>query len=61
MGDDRRAPGDRPYTAETVGRFLGWVKRGGRVQDKVKTALTALQFIEEGILTEKDFEGLGTT
>ncbi|MEK6277745.1 MAG: ParB/RepB/Spo0J family partition protein [Actinomycetota bacterium] len=59
-GDPDRADGAHPYTAQTVAEFLGWVKPTGKAQDKVAAALTALQYIEEGLLTEDDFVGLGT-
>lgn len=55
-----RAGGDKPYTAQSVGAFLGWMKPDGDPQDKVRNALAALQFIEEGILSEADFDGLST-
>lgn len=59
-GDVLGPVGARPYTAQTLAEFLGWVKSNGQAQDKVYAALTALQFIEEGILKESDFEGLTT-
>jgi hypothetical protein len=37
------------------------VEAGGRPQAKVYEALAALQFIEEGILSERDFVGLNKT
>ena len=55
-GADRQ----RPYTAKTVASFLGWTEPAGRAQEKVHSALAALQFIEEEILTESDFEDLTT-
>lgn len=49
-------------TAESVGRFLGWVvKKNGRVQEKVRFALRALELIEEGLIGEADFHDLGST
>lgn len=51
---------ERPYTGQTLGEFLGWLKPSGEAQQKVHNALTALQFIEEGVLKESDFEGLST-
>lgn len=47
--------GQRPYVAHSVATFLGWTQPGGKPQEKVYTALAALQLIEEGILTEDDF------
>jgi hypothetical protein len=59
-GEPPRADGARPYTARTVAQFLGWVQPSGEPQDKVENALAALQFIEDGLLSEADFEGLTT-
>ena len=58
-----RAPAEveRPYTVQTVARFLGWLKPSGQPSEKVGDALGALQLIEEEILAESDFEGLTTT
>jgi hypothetical protein len=50
----------RPYTGQTLAEFLGWLKPSGEAQAKVHDALTALQFIDEGVLRESDFEGLST-
>lgn len=50
-----------PYTAQTVGEFIGWLYPSGQKDKKIAYALTALQFIDEGILKESDFEGLSTT
>lgn len=55
------AAGGLPYTAQMIADFIGWLKPDGRPQDKVFDALTALYFIEEGILKVSDFEGLTTT
>jgi nitrogen regulatory protein PII len=60
MGDPSRPAGSHPYTAREVAEFLGWLKPSGRPSDKVAYALSALQFIEEGILSEADFDGLST-
>jgi flagellar biosynthesis GTPase FlhF len=46
------------YTAQSVGEFLGWVKASGARDDRVNTSLAALQFIEEGLLKDSDFDGL---
>lgn len=54
-----RAPG-KPYTARTLAQFIGWKQPNAEPQDKVYSALTALEFIEEGLLKESDFEGLTT-
>jgi hypothetical protein len=59
-GDVPRAPGGRPYSALSVAEFLGWVKPSGEAQAKVRSALTALSLIEDGIMTEAQFEGLST-
>ena len=60
VGDGVPARGDHPYTAQTLAQFIGWLKPDGSPQQKVYDALTSLQFIEEGLLTESDFEGLST-
>jgi len=51
---------DQPYAASVVADFLGWTEPSGAPQKKVLYALAALQFIEEGVLTETDFAGLTT-
>jgi hypothetical protein len=51
---------ERPYTAQTLADFIGWVKPSGDPQEKIYSSLTALQFIEGGLLKESDFEGLTT-
>src|SRR5262249_7937081 len=48
----------KPYRVLSVARFLGWMKPSGQPQEKVGNALAALQFIEEGMLSEADFDGL---
>jgi hypothetical protein len=59
-------PGDanrisvRIYNARQIGEFLGWVYSDGRHNQKIDTCLTALQYVEEGILTLKEFEKLNT-
>jgi ParB-like nuclease domain len=50
-----------PYTAQEVAEFLGWLEPSGRASEKVRNALGALEFIEEGILGEADFDGLTTS
>jgi hypothetical protein len=59
-GDASRASGtdEKVYTAQTIGRFLGWVKPSGHAQDKVATLLTILQYDEEGYCQEADFDRL---
>ena len=51
---------ERPYTAQSIGEFLGWLEPSGAPKTKIRYILFALQFIEEGILSEKDFDGLTT-
>jgi nitrogen regulatory protein PII len=58
--DADRTGGPHPYTAQTLADFLGWLKPGGRPQEKVMTALGALQLIEEDILREREFEELSS-
>lgn len=53
--------GGLPYTAQSVADFLGWVKGNKQADDKVYSSLTALQFIEEGLLKDSDFDGLRVT
>lgn len=48
----------KPYDSNLVGEFVGWTEPSGRVSQKVVDALAALQLIEEGILSEEDFNGL---
>lgn len=59
-GDPGRAGDSHPYTVQSIADFLGWVEPSGKAQDKVGSALAALQFIEEGLLREADFAGLTT-
>jgi ParB-like chromosome segregation protein Spo0J len=47
----------KPYTIQTVADFLGWNK-GKAASIKVTMAIRALEYIELGILREKDFEGV---
>ncbi len=58
--DAGRARAPHPYTAQTVADFIGWRQPSGEPQDKVHSALAALQFIEEGLLEDADFDGLTT-
>ena len=57
-GHDGRPAGHHPYTAQSLGESIGWLKPSGKPQDKIHHVLGALQLIEEGTLTESDFEGL---
>jgi hypothetical protein len=50
-----------PYTIQTIGEFLGWVYSDGRAQRKISYCLDALELIEQGEVTAKDFTGLKTT
>jgi len=60
-GADLPASTDHPYTANTLANFLGWVdparNKAQRVQF-IRSALTALQLVDEGILVTSDYEGL---
>jgi hypothetical protein len=49
------------YNAQTLGEFLGWVYKDGRVKEKVITALNALEYIEEGYLKEEDFTEIASS
>jgi ParB-like chromosome segregation protein Spo0J len=51
---------DHPYTAREVAEFLGWLEPSGEPQDKVYAAFGALEFIEDGVLRESDFDNLTT-
>ena len=59
----RSPPGGerRPYNAQSIGNFIGWLKPSGDAQDKVHDALAALELMEGGVLKESDFEELTTT
>jgi hypothetical protein len=61
VGLSSGASEDKPYTALTVAGFLGWLQPKGQPQEKVYFALSALEFIEQGLLEEADFEGLNTS
>jgi len=49
---DRSRETDRPYSAASLGNFLGWS------DSKVKKVLEALALLERKVLTEDDFKGL---
>ena len=51
----------RKYTAESVGKYLGWMRKDSRPTDKVVHAIWALELIEQRLLSEKDFDKLRTT
>jgi hypothetical protein len=52
---DARTSGDaHPYTAETLGEFLGWKPY------KVKATLSALALVEEELATDEQFKKLST-
>ena len=57
-GHDGRPAGHHPYTAQSLAKCIGWLKPNGKPQDKIHHVLKALQLIEEGTLTESQFEGL---
>lgn len=58
--DVLRSGGERPYTAISVARYLGWVKPNGAPQDKVHDALAVLSLEEEGFVPATVYEGLNT-
>lgn len=61
MGDPPPAGATRPYTAQTVADFLGWVQRGTHeAQAKVRSALNALALIKQGKLARDQFVDLTT-
>jgi hypothetical protein len=57
-GGKRVATKDKPYNSTTLGEFLGWQDASRRPLDRIDDALSALAYIEEGILKESDFDGL---
>ena len=59
-GDAEYTDTEHPYTAQTLAEFLGWLEPAGGAQKKVEYALTALYFIDEGLLKDSDFDGLST-
>lgn len=59
--DALRVPAMHAYTAESIAKFIGWTEPKGGAQDKLYISLTALQYIEEGLLKEADFRGLSSS
>lgn len=49
---------DRSYTMQQIADFFEWTEANGNVQDRVRYGFQALELIEEGLLTEADFDGL---
>jgi ParB-like nuclease domain len=54
------ADDSKPYTVRSIAEFLGWLDTSGKPQDKVGYSLGALELIEEGVLSDSDFDGLST-
>jgi len=50
-----------PYTAKAIGECLGWLQPRGKASRRVRQSLTALEFIERGILNEDQLKGLSST
>lgn len=50
--------GSRPYTAQTVAEFIGWLDSDGKPSKKAYDAIGALELIEAGVLAESRFVGL---
>jgi hypothetical protein len=48
------------YTSQDIADFTGWKQEDGKPQWKVRDALNVLEIIEQGILTESEFEGLSS-
>jgi hypothetical protein len=46
---------EHPYTAYSIASFLGWIYKSGEPHRKIYMALSALELIERGILTEDSF------
>jgi hypothetical protein len=61
QADRFREDENRYYNAQTVAEFIGWLAPNGEAQVKVHTALNALELIEKGILSEKEFKSLSST
>lgn len=64
MGGCVPVSGTHPYTAITLGRFLGLTKKGGQGEQaaaRLLTALNALEMIEMGILRESEVKDLSVT
>ncbi len=47
MGDVPASTPERPYTAVSVAKFIGWMESATEPQRKVVDALAALAFVEE--------------
>lgn len=57
----RGVQADKIYNNQSIGEFLGWVHSDGKAKNKIGTALTALQYIEEGIIKLKAFDGISSS
>lgn len=55
-----RSGESKMYTSATIARFLGYRLKNWDAPDKIVNAVTALEFIEEGILSDEDFRELTT-
>lgn len=60
-GGEATADRSVPYTARSIGAFLGWLRDNGEPQEKVSSSLWALHLIEEGLLKESNFDGLSSS
>jgi chemotaxis protein histidine kinase CheA len=60
MPDVPQTSGEHPYTLQTVAAYIGWLRPDGTLKTKVSDVFGALELIEEGILSETDYEGLTT-
>ena len=59
LGQSRAVDGSSfPYTAQSIGEFLGCLEKDGKVQAKISDSLTALELIETKIATIEMFVGL---
>jgi hypothetical protein len=50
-----------PYTADSIGVFLGEVEDAGHASKVLRTVLNALELIERKVMSERDVQGLTVT
>ncbi len=50
----------KPYTAESIAQFLGWLHPGGQASARVRNALKALEAMENEIVEEEDMKDLSS-
>lgn len=52
-------PPERPYTASTIGDFLGWLDTDGHASTRLRHGLNAQELIELDCMQASNFDGLG--